>query len=82
MHGNSVLLNGTLIIKTQFEQGTLVVKSPRLREKRENVPMQEQFITNTRSQAQLASARPSVREVLSSIPGDATSLFQLLSFSV
>ena len=30
--------------------------------------------------AQLVSARPSVREVPSSIPGDITSLFQLLSF--
>jgi len=30
MHGNSVFLSGTLIIKAQFKQGTLVVKSPRM----------------------------------------------------
>ena len=33
MHGNSLLLSSTLIVKTQFKQGALVVKSPGLRKK-------------------------------------------------
>ena len=48
--------------------------------------MHSAYITDTQEEgggarvAQLVSARPSVHEVPSSIPGDITSLFQLLSF--